>query len=82
MTAPTTAPEWNPLVSWALVSAMTAPASAVAISPPVRAMALLNPEAVPVCRQSTEARTAVVNGATAPAMPSATTATPGKIVSA
>ena len=47
MTAPTTAPEWNPLVSWALVSAMTAPASAVAISPPVRAMALLNPEAVP-----------------------------------
>jgi hypothetical protein len=50
---------------------MTDPMSAVATSPPVRATALLNPEADAVCCASTELSTAVVRGATAPAIPRA-----------
>ena len=46
---------WKASVNAAPASAMTAPASAVAIRPPVRAMALLKPDAVPVCRRSSNA---------------------------
>jgi DNA-binding MarR family transcriptional regulator len=69
----------NASVSAAPASAMTAPASAVAIRLPVRAVALLKPDAVPVCCRSTDDRTAVVNGATAQAMPNAITAMPGRM---
>ena len=46
----------------------------------MRDTALLKPEAEPVCRASTEDRTAVVRGATAPAMPMAMTTTAGNTV--
>src|SRR5262245_16160951 len=50
-------------------SANTNPSDAVASRPPIRAIALLNPDAVPMCALSTAAITAVVSGATQIAMP-------------
>ena len=49
--------------------AITGPIRAVAINPPVRATALFSPDAAPVWLLSTDIRTAVVSGATAPAIP-------------
>src|SRR5512132_2161414 len=49
--------------------AKTNPSSAVAISPAMRATALLNPDAVPTWPGSTEAITVVVKGATLTPIP-------------
>src|ERR1700726_1258489 len=49
--------------------AITGPIRAVATNPPVRATALFSPDAAPVWRLSTDIRTAVVDGATAQAIP-------------
>jgi hypothetical protein len=57
--------------------AITGPIRAVATNPPVRATALFSPDAAPVCLLSTDINTAVVSGATAPAMPKAITAIAG-----
>ena len=62
---------WKPANSRAPSLASTAPKSAVAISPPTRATALLKPEASATCRSSTEPSTAEVSGATAMVMPAA-----------
>ena len=58
--------------------ASTAPSSAVAIRPPVRATALLKPDAIATCCSSTEPSTDEVSGATAIVMPSAMTRIVGK----
>src|SRR5471030_1181141 len=60
---------WKPLISVGPLAPRTPPRSAVATKPPVRAMALLKPEAEPVWRVSTAPSTALVSGATAPDMP-------------
>ena len=54
--------------------------TAVAISPPIRATALLKPDAMPVWLASMALSTALVSGATAPAMPSETTSIAGSVV--
>jgi hypothetical protein len=51
--------------------AITGPIRAVATNPPVRATALFSPDAAPVWWLSTDINTAVVSGATAPAIPKA-----------
>jgi hypothetical protein len=56
--------------------AITGPIKAIATNPPVRATALFNPDAAPVWLLST-GNTAVVSGATAPAIPKAITAIAG-----
>src|SRR5260221_3364600 len=61
-------------------AASSPPNRAVAIRPPGRATALLRPEATPLWRGSTELSTAVVSGATAPAMPTAMTSMAGRVV--
>ena len=71
VTAPTIAAISSAVRNAGPEAIMTDPISAVATSPPVRATALLNPEADPVCCESTDISTAVVRGATAPAIPSA-----------
>ena len=48
--------------------------------PPTLAIALLNPDATPVCCGSTEESTAVVSGATAIAMPREMTIKAGNAV--
>ena len=58
--------------------ARTAPSSAVAIRPPVRATALLKPDAMATCFSSTEPSTDAVSGATAIVIPSAITRMVGK----
>ena len=50
----------------------------MAKSPPVRATALLKPDATPVKRGSTSLKTAVVKGATANERPKEMTTTQGK----
>ena len=77
MAAPTSA-RWKPPISASPSRARTTPSKAVAIRPPVRATALLKPEAVPTCCSSTEPSTDAVSGATAIAMPAAITAIAGK----
>ncbi len=72
-TQPTSAADLNAASSASPSWDNTAPARAVAISPPVRETALLKPDAVPMCRSSTADKTAVVNGATAPDIPTAIT---------
>src|SRR6266404_746748 len=57
---------------------ITEPMRDVATNPPVRATALFNPEAAPTWCASTDVRTAVVNGATAPPIPSAITTMAGR----
>jgi hypothetical protein len=57
--------------------AITGPIRAVATNPPVRAAALFSPDAAPVWLPSTDINTAVVSGATAPAIPKAITAIAG-----
>src|SRR5271170_2720066 len=57
--------------------AITGPIRAVATNPPVRATALLSPDAAPVWLLSTDIRTAVVSGATAQAIPKAITTIAG-----
>ena len=69
---------WKPLNKASPLLAMTDPSSAVAISPPVRAIALLNPYAIATCRSSTEPSTDDVSGATAIVMPTAITTIVGK----
>ena len=59
----------------------TGPMRDVATNPPVRATALFSPDAAPVWLLSTEINTAVVSGATAPAIPTAITAIAGNIPS-
>src|ERR1043166_9660667 len=59
---------WKAPNSAAPLAEKTPPRSAVANRPPLRATALFSPDADPVWRASTEPRTAVVSGATAPAM--------------
>jgi hypothetical protein len=78
--AQATAAAWKPLMSADPSVPITPPSNAVATIPPVRATALLRPEAEPVCRPSTDANIAVVRGATAPAMPIAITRIAGKTV--
>jgi hypothetical protein len=51
--------------------AITAPIRGVATNPPVRPTALFSPDAAPVWLLSTDINTAVVSGATAPAVPKA-----------
>ena len=58
--------------------ASTAPSNAVAIRPPVRATALLKPDAIATCCSSTEPSTEAVSGATAMVIPSAITRMVGK----
>ena len=57
--------------------AITGPIRDVATSPPVRATALFSPDAAPAWLLSTDINTAVVSGATAPAIPKAITAIAG-----
>jgi hypothetical protein len=57
--------------------AITGLMRAVATNPPVRATALFSPDAAPVWLLSTDINTAVVSGATAPAIPKAITAIAG-----
>jgi len=57
----------------------TAPSNAVAMSPPVRATALLKPDAIATCCSSTEPSTDEVRGATAMVIPSAITRIIGNI---
>ena len=80
--APINAATRNSCVRASPLAARMLPMSAVAIRPPVRARALLKPEAEPVWRWSTELRTAVVRGATAPAMPMKMTRIAGSAVGA
>ncbi len=68
---------WNSDMRAAPCAASTTPSSAVAISPPVSATALLMPDAAPVCRASTAFKTAVVSGATATERPRAMSRTAG-----
>jgi hypothetical protein len=56
---------------------ITGPIRDVATNPPVRATALFSPDAAPVWLLSTDINTAVVSGATAPAIPKAITAIAG-----
>ena len=69
---------WKPANSCAPSLARTAPSSAVAISPPVRATALLKPDAIATCCSSTDPSTEEVSGATAIVMPIAITRIVGK----
>ena len=71
--APAIIAAWNAASSAGPCAARTVPSRAVATRPPVRATALLKPEADAVWRASTELSTAVVSGATAPERPSAMT---------
>src|ERR1700680_2365831 len=57
--------------------AITGPIRAVATNPPARATALFSPDAAPVWWLSTDINTAVVSGATAPAIPKAITTIAG-----
>ena len=52
----------------------------VARRPPARVTALLKPDAEPVWAGSTDDNTAVVSGATAPAIPMAMTSTAGRTI--
>ena len=76
--AETNIARWKPANSFAPSLASTAPSSAVAIRPPVRATALFSPEAMATCCSSTEPSTEAVSGATAMVMPSAITRIIGK----
>src|SRR5690349_20669310 len=67
----------KPVTSGSPPAPSTPPSKAVATNPPVRAMALLKPEAEPVWRASTAPSTELVNGATAPAMPKEIVTTAG-----
>ena len=71
--APAIIAPWNAASSAGPCAASNVPSKAVATSPPVRATALLKPEAAAVWRASTESSTAVVSGATAPDSPRAMT---------
>jgi hypothetical protein len=75
--APTIAARSNAVRNAGPEPIITDPIRAVAISPPVRATALLKPEAEPVWCASTDIKTAVVRGATAPDIPSAITSIEG-----
>ena len=79
MAAPTS-DRWKPAISASPSRDRTTPSMAVAMRPPVRETALLNPEAVPTCFSSTEPSTEAVSGATASAIPAAITAIAGKTV--
>ena len=57
--------------------AITGPIRAVATNPPIRATALFSPDATPVWWLPTDINTAVVSGATAPAIPKAITTIAG-----
>jgi hypothetical protein len=70
---------WKPANSSLPLLANTAPSSAVAMRPPVRATALLKPEAMATCCSSTEPSTEDVSGATAIVMPSAITSIVGNV---
>src|ERR1700681_2750153 len=69
--AQTAAARSKPAIKRGPAAPSTPPSSAVATIPPVRATALLSPDADAVWRASTDARTAVVRGASAPAMANA-----------
>ena len=56
---------------------MTAPTAAMAISPAIRAIALLTPDAIPALDSSASERTAAVNGATVHARPKEKTSRAG-----
>ena len=76
--APAAAATPNAFKSASPDAIITEPISAVATNPPVRATVLLSPDAAPTCRSSTDIKAAVVNGATAPAMPTAITIIAGR----
>jgi hypothetical protein len=71
---------WKPAISRSPSFDSTTPSKAVATRPPMRATALLKPEAMATCLSSTEPSTDEVSGATAMAMPSAMTVIAGKTV--
>ena len=56
---------------------MTAPSAAMAISPAIRAIALLTPDAIPALDSSASERTAAVSGATVHARPKEKTSSAG-----
>src|SRR5712672_3629485 len=77
MTAPIAAATPKAESSASPEDAITGPIRAVATNPPVRATALFSPDAAPVWWLSTDINTAVVSGATAPAIPKAITTIAG-----
>src|SRR6185369_14329133 len=60
--AQTIAAAWNPPMSAGPAAPRTPPSTAVATIPPVRAIALFRPDAEPVCRLSTDPKTARSTG--------------------